>query len=157
LCTDPNHQVSPNLSSKAEYMHEIIGNKPDVLRGKDYYNYLLKHQISLCLPGNTAWGYRHLQSLICKNTIISFPLENDPGEWLFQSKFNDSFYFIDKNLDNFNEILLYAINNFEENLERANKSYDAYIKYFKLHNNNIYQDHIWNIIDSSLQQCGINL
>lgn len=137
-------------------IQRIIGST-QTISNTEYIDRLCCNQISLCLPGNTAWGYRHLQSLACKNTIISFPLENDPGTWLFQGAFNNSFYFLEKDLSNTQELLEYALNNKQENIWRAEKSHKIYKQCFELTEDNTYQDYVWSFISNQLKQLNISL
>jgi hypothetical protein len=139
------------------YSDTIIGTKPDTISTDEYYACLENYSISLCLPGNTAWGYRHLMSLASKSAIVSFDLASDSGEWLFQHVFNDSFYFIKKDLSNFSEILTYALKNPDETNHRAHMSYQTYSKYFELQSDDTYQDHVWSYIRNSFSLIGINL
>lgn len=152
----PDDRVLPERLKGKEYFSSAIGTKDKLLSLAEYYLELKKHQISLCLPGNTAWGYRHLHSLSCKNTIISFELACDSGEWLFQNVFNDSFYFLESDLSNFELILTSSIKNTDESKARAQKSYEMYQEYFELQPDNTYQDHVWKRIKNSFASINIH-
>lgn len=150
------NKVLPDRLKNNEYFVSSNCLKQTTLSLLDYCTELLKNQISLCLPGNTAWGFRHLHSLSCKNTIVSFNLSTDCGEWLFQNMFNDSFYLINDDLSNLELQLTNALVNVEESKMRAQKSYEVYQEYFELLPDNTYQNHVWKRIKNSFSSVGIN-
>lgn len=145
----PDDRVLPERLRGKDYYLSVVGAKDKLLSLAEYYSELKKYQISLCLPGNTAWGYRHLHSLVCMNTIISFELSSDSGEWLFQNMFNNSFYFLKNDLSNFELVLTDSIKKVDESIIRAQKSYETYQEYFELLPDNTYQDHVWKIVKDS--------
>lgn len=151
-----NKILGPKLQNNAEYFSTSQGVKNKQISHYEYLEHLKRFQTSLCLPGNTAWGYRHLDSLACGNTIISFPLNNDSGEWLFQNEFNDSFYMLKPDLSNLCNIIKYAADNVDESIERAKKSQAAYQTHFALLEDNTYQQHVWKRITNAFESIGIS-
>lgn len=140
-----------------EYNRTIIGTSPTVLSHEEYNQRLDKTLISLCLPGNTNLGYRHFQSIICKSTVISFQMENDPGEWLYQTAFNDSFYFVNDDLSNLEMVMEYSLLNTQETILRQQIGWDRYLQYYELLPTNIYQKHICNALMEKFNEVGIML
>lgn len=131
--------------------------KEQIIPEKEYFNNLLKYQISLCLPGNTSWGYRHLLSLAAKTTIVSFDLSNDSGEWLFQHEFKNTMYVIDPHLNNFESVVSQSILEKEKSLHYAQLSYEVYRNFFELLPDNTYQDHVWRRILNSFESIHLNI
>jgi len=157
LHSEDNKILGPRLGNNVEYFNTAVGIQNKQISHNDYLVQLQTYQTSLCLPGNTAWGYRHLNSLACKNTIISYELSSNTDEWLFQDVFNDSFYFLKKDLSNLCDIIKYAADNVDESIFRAEQSYAAYCTYWELLPDNTYQDHVWNGIVNSFDKIGISL
>lgn len=141
----------------AEYDKTIIGTSPKVLTHNEYNQHLDKMLISLCLPGNTNLGYRHFQSIICRCAVISFRMENDPGEWLYQTAFNDSFYFVNDDLSNLEMVMEYSLRNTQETILREQIGWNRYLQYYELKPTNVYQDHICNALMLRFSELGIML
>lgn len=157
LCRDPVHVLSQSLISQPNYLSTIVGDKPYKISNDEYIQHLCNNITSLCMPGNTAWGYRHIQSMQCRNAIISFPLNINNREWLFQDSFNDSYYFLQPDLSDFKQVLSYAIHNEQESIRRGEMNYQIYCRTFKLDAGDVYQSHVWDIVDEQLQQLKIQL
>jgi hypothetical protein len=145
------------LKNDVDYINTIVCIQDKLLSQEDYLIQLQTYQTSLCLPGNVAWCYRHLQSAAYKNTIISYELSSVTEKWLFQDVFNDSFYFLKPDLSNLCDIIKYAADNVEESIFRAEQSYAAYSTYWELLPDNTYQDHVWRGIMNSFEKIGISL
>lgn len=140
-----------------EYNKTIIGTSPKVLSHDEYNQHLDKTLISLCLPGNTNLGYRHFQSIICRCAVISHRMENDPGEWLYQTAFNDSFYFVNDDLSNLEMVMEYSLRNTQETILREQIGWERYQHYYELKPTNVYQDHISDALMTKFSEIGIML
>lgn len=140
-----------------DYNKTIIGTSPRVLSHEQYNQYLDKMLISLCLPGNTNLGYRHFQSIVCRSAVISSRMENDPGEWLYQTAFNDSFYFVHDDLSNLEMVMEYALHNTQETILREQIGWDRYMQYYELLPTNVYQEHICSALIQTFIDVGIML
>lgn len=156
ISTPKNFEINKKILD-AYSIENIPIAKDNVIPEAEYFSNLLDHQISLCLPGNTSWGYRHLLSLAAKATIISFDLSSDSGEWLFQHEFKDTMYVLDPYLNNFESIISQSIIEEEKSRHYAQCSYEVYRNFFELLPDNTYQEHVWHRIINSLQSVNISL
>lgn len=157
ICSDPDHVKLKDTDLYSKCMQGVEYRAVEKMNADAFMKKLQQHTISLCLPGTTAWGYRHLQSLICKNTIVSCPLMDRDQYWINHDVFDDSFYFIQPDLSNFDEVLEYALRNPGESKQRAVKSFETYQKYFELQPDNSYKQSTWEYIQQEFLKCQIKI
>lgn len=126
---------------------------------KDWFDMLKNNTISLCIPGHTKLGYRHLQSMAFKSTMLAnFNLEYDEFNYMFSDKLRGISYEINEglkhlggpgewpDLNKFVELCEESLKNTEKTKQYAYAAYDVYKTYFELTKENTYQNHIWKII-----------
>lgn len=115
-----------------------------------------KNLVSLCLPGNKRWTYRHLESMRSKCAIISFPLNSVyEGEWLYQDKFENELYYINEDMSNLEEICQKSLSNIWETKEMALCSNNIYKNFFEINGDMSFKLPVWFEIKEEFEKRGI--
>jgi hypothetical protein len=142
--------------------------KDKFISEKSWLNMLNMNRLSLCIPGHTKLGYRHLQSMALKSTMVgNFNLKYDPYEYMFSDKLRGISYELPENIknmgiggdwptmENFISICTEAIQNVEKSHEYADAAYDTYKQWFEVTKENTFQPHVWKIIQDNFSNLGI--
>lgn len=131
--------------------------KDKYLSEEQWIHKLKSNTLSLCIPGHTKLGYRHMQSMACKSTMVgNFDLEYDPYKYLFSDKFKNISYTVKEDLTDFVNICEEAILNKEKTKQYAFEAFDVYKTYFELTPENTYRRHVWKIVTDQFGQLNIN-
>lgn len=119
---------------------------------------LKTHTLSLCVPGHTALGYRHPQSMACMATMVgNFDLSNDIYPFMFSDKLKNISYTVKNDLSDFTEVLEESLNNREKTKEYALKAFEVYKDYYEVNPDNTYKSHIWKLIVENFNQLNIDV
>ena len=124
----------------------------------DWIKKLKTHTLSLCIPGHTALGYRHPQSMACMATMVgNFDLSVDPYPYMFSDKLKNISYTVKNDLSDFTEVLEESLSNREKTKEYALKAFEVYKDYYEVNPDNTYKSHIWKLIVENFNQLNIDV
>lgn len=116
-----------------------------------------KCRISLCLPGNARWSYRHLESMAEKCAVISFDLKpKDGSRWLYLDKFEDEFLYLKDDLTNLEELCEYALTHTKEVDQLAYRGHNIYKNFFELNADKTFNLAIWFELKEEFAKRGIH-
>ena len=136
------------------YIPEIIYS-PRISQEDSWWE-TMRYKISLCLPGNSYYCFRHVEAMAYENAIITPNLKVD-GEWMYSDMIIKQCYTYSDDLSDFTDVCMYAIQNKDETYKRAKKLNDIFESFFRLSPDLGYPNTTWLPIQNKLQNLNIDV
>ena len=115
-----------------------------------------KTLFSLCLPGNSLWTYRHLDSMRSKCAVISFRLNRSGcSKWLYSDKLEDEFFYVEDDLSNLEEVCENVLSHSEESKLKAEYGHNIYKNFFEMNPDKTFKLSVWFELKEEFEKRGI--